>query len=308
MKIAILGASSQIARELIVSLASNRKVELVLYGRVLDFIKEWCSKKIPTASYDIYDIKFFDPKTKFDVIINFVGVGNPVLAKEMGRKIFDITEEFDFMALSNLELHPDTKYIFLSSGAVYGGKFHEPVDESSKAQFDINHLSFTDWYAIAKFYTEARHRAQPQFHITDIRVFNYFSASQDLNARFLISDMIRAIKKKSVMLTSVDNIVRDFITPEDFYRLVCSIIDSPPVNQALDCYSKAPVDKFTLLDQMSDKYGLEYRVEETNVAVNATGTKYKYYSVNYAAGKIGYQPERTSLEGVLEQVALILNE
>lgn len=107
------------------------------------------------------------------------------------------------------------------------------------------------------------------------------------------------------MMTSGDNIVRDFIVPEDFYSLVCSIIDSPFVNQALDCYTKAPVDKFTLLDQMSNKYGLEYRIEKRDVAVNATGIKHKYYSVNRVAGKIGYQPTRTSLEGILEQVALI---
>ncbi|RUM91430.1 MAG: NAD(P)-dependent oxidoreductase [Thiomicrospira sp.] len=305
MKIAIFGASSQIARDLIVNLASNRKDELVLYGRALDVIKSWCQKKIPSAVYEIQDFVSFDSKTRFDVIINFVGVGNPVLAKEMGSKIFEITEEFDAMALSNLEEYPDTKYIFLSSGAVYGGMFHEPVDESSKAQFDINHLSFTDWYAIAKFYAEVRHRALSQYHITDIRVFNYFSASQDLNARFLISDMIRAIKEKSVMVTSGDNIVRDFIIPEDFYALVCSIIDSPSVNQALDCYTKAPVDKFTLLEQISNRYGLEYRIEEKGVAVNATGIKHKYYSVNHVAGKLGYQPTRTSLEGILEQVALI---
>jgi nucleoside-diphosphate-sugar epimerase len=305
MKIAILGASSQIARDLIVKLVSDRKGELILYGRALDAIKEWCQKKIPSATYEICDFASFNPDTQFDVIINFVGVGNPVLAKEMGSKIFEITEKYDAMALSSLEANPDTKYIFLSSGAVYGGEFHEPVDEHSKAQFDINHLNFTDWYAIAKLYAEARHRALPQFHISDIRVFNYFSASQDLNARFLISDMIRAIKEGSVMMTSGNNIVRDFITPEDFYGLVCSVIDSPSVNQALDCYTKAPVDKFTLLEQMSNRYGLEYRIEEKDVAVNATGIKHKYYSVNHIAGKLGYQPTRSSLEGILEQVALI---
>jgi hypothetical protein len=73
----------------------------------------------------------------------------------------------------------------------------------------------------------------------------------------------------------------------------------------LDCYSKAPVDKFTLLDQMSDKYGLKYRIEERDIAVNATGVKHHYYSVNHVAGKIGYRPTRTSLEGILEQIDLI---
>jgi len=305
MKVAVMGASSQIARDLIVNFALKQNYELTLYGRALDVIRVWCEEKIPTANYAIYDFGAFDLERKFDVIINFVGVGDPVLAKAMGRKIFDITEEFDTIALSYLEAYPDTRYIFLSSGAVYGGGFQQPADENSFAQFDINHLSFTDWYSIAKFYAEARHRALPQFHITDIRVFNYFSASQDLNARFLISDIIRAIKDKTVMSTSPENIVRDFLSPEDFYRLVCSIIDYGPVNTALDCYSKAPIDKFSLLNEMSEKFGLKYHVEKENVAVNATGIKRNYYSVNRSASQIGYQPSRNSLESILEQVELI---
>jgi hypothetical protein len=46
-------------------------------------------------------------------------------------------------------------------------------------------------------------------------VFNYFSHTQDMNARFLITDIVRAIKNKKIFKTSADNIVRDFITPLD---------------------------------------------------------------------------------------------
>jgi hypothetical protein len=41
-----------------------------------------------------------------------------------------------------------------------------------------------------------------------------------MNARFLITDIVRAIKNKKIFKTSADNIVRDFITPPDFYHLV----------------------------------------------------------------------------------------
>ena len=306
MRIAIFGATSQIARDLIVNLASNRKDELVLFGRGSDVIREWCQKTIPSAVYEVQDFVSFDYKVRFDVIINFVGVGDPVLAKEMGSKIFEITEEFDAMALSNLEEHPDAKYIFISSGAVYGGEFHEPVNEHSKAQFDINHLSFTDWYAIAKFYAEARHRALSRFSIVDIRVFNYFSHTQDMNARFLITDIVRAITGQKVLQTSSDNIVRDFITPVDFFNLILSVINSLGANLALDCYTKEPVDKFTLLDALSDRYGLMYCLEDVEGLVNATGSKKNYYSINRNAEEFGYTPSKTSLEGVLEELGMII--
>jgi hypothetical protein len=37
--------------------------------------------------------------------------------------------------------------------------------------------------------------------------------------------LVRVIKNKEVFETSVDNIIRDFITPPDFYRLIQGIID-----------------------------------------------------------------------------------
>jgi hypothetical protein len=37
----------------------------------------------------------------------------------MGSDIFKITEKYDDMVLGYLKLHKETKYIFLSSGAVY---------------------------------------------------------------------------------------------------------------------------------------------------------------------------------------------
>jgi hypothetical protein len=40
--------------------------------------------------------------------------------------------------------------------------------------------------------------------------------------------------------------------------------------------------------------------------VNATGNKAHYYSLNTRAADFGYQPELTSLEGVLQESAMIL--
>jgi hypothetical protein len=40
-------------------------------------------------------------------------------------------------------------------------------------------------------HAEAKHRALFNFSIVDVRVFNYFSHTQDMNARFLITDNLR---------------------------------------------------------------------------------------------------------------------
>jgi len=236
------------------------------------------------------------------VIINFVGIGDPAKAQKMGSDIFKVTEQYDDMALEYLKQHRKTKYIFLSSGAVYGGDYKDPVKKDTLATININNLATTDWYAIAKLYAEARHRSLPDLSIVDIRVFNYFSHTQNINARFLITDIVRALKNGEVFKTSPDNVIRDFITPPDFYNLIQAIIDYKPLNTALDCYTKSPVEKFNLLSEIESKFGLNYEVDENLNVVNATGAKFNYYSENKIAKDIGYNPGSTSLESIIREI------
>jgi hypothetical protein len=147
----------------------------------------------------------------------------------------------------------------------------------------------------------------PELSIVDVRVFNYFSHTQDMNARFLITDIVRAIKNKEVFKTLADNVIRDFITPPDFYRLIQAIIDFKPINTALDCYTKSPISKFDLLNELKDEFGLKYEIDKSVNIVNATGVKINYYSTNYKAKSVGYSPQNTSLEGVTTEVCLYLD-
>ena len=135
-------------------------------------------------------------------------------------------------------------------------------------------------------------------------MFNYFSRTQSMNVRFLITDIVHAIKNKEVFKTSSENIARDFITPPDFYNLIRTIIDFKPINIALDCYTKSPVLKFDLLSEFGSKFGLKYEVDKDIDIVNATGAKLNYYSVNKVAKGMGYNPKNTSLEGIFQEVNL----
>lgn len=305
MKIAILGATSQIAQDLIRSFASNSNYELHLFSRNPDHIRAWLKTYgIIEQQYAVDEFSVF-PIQRFDVVINFVGIGNPAKAIELGGAIFDITSTFDQLVLDYLKAHPSCRYIFMSSGAVYGSNFLEPVNADSFAIFPVNNIVPNDWYGMAKLHAECRHRAQPDFAIVDIRIFNYFSHSQDLSARFLITDLIRAIRDGSVLKTSSDRIVRDFLHPSDFYRLIEAVIKSPAINDAIDAYTLAPVDKRTLLDTMEERFGLQYEIQERFNAINATGLKPYYYSLNKKAAKFGYQPQLSSLDTVLKETSAL---
>ncbi|WP_019556957.1 NAD-dependent epimerase/dehydratase family protein [Thiomicrorhabdus arctica] len=305
MKIAILGATSQIAKDLIISFSEYTDYECVLFSRdVARVDKQFLDLNIK-ISYLNLTYESFSEHDAYDVIINFVGVGDPAAAKKMGADIFAITEHYDNLALNYLKVHPGCKYIFISSGAVYGGSFETPVNENTQATVTINNLKETDWYAIAKLYAEAKHRALSDYSIIDVRVFNYFSHTQDMNTRFLITDIVRAIQMKEVFKTSPENIVRDFITPDGFFDLVQAIIKAKPTNIALDCYTKSPVEKLVLLSELESRFGLPVEISDFTDVVNATGSKLKYFSLNKIAEMIGYAPQKTSLEGIVEQLMLI---
>lgn len=305
MRIAILGATSQIAKDLILSLAGDGEVNVFLFARRPGAVTAWLAEVQLVGSYPVADFSAFGTH-EFDAVINFVGVGNPAQAAAMGNSIFDVTLQYDEMVLDYLRDHPGCRYLFMSSGAAYGAVFQEPVGRDTRAVVAINDLPSQEWYGVAKLHAECRHRSHPQLAIIDIRVFNYFSRTQDISARFLITDILRAIRDKTVLKTSPDNIVRDFIHPVDFRNLVLALLSSPAANNAVDCYSRAPIDKRTLLSAMQSRFGLQYEFVETSAAVNATGAKPCYYSRNTRAADFGYQPTLTSLEGILRETEGIL--
>ncbi len=306
MNLAILGATSQIAKDLIVAFAKPDNHELVLFARRPEIVMQWLASVGLSGEYAVKDFAAFNTDEHFDALLNFVGVGDPAQAAAMGASIFDVTLKYDQIALSYLERYPLCRYLFLSSGAAYGSSFEVPVDENTKATVAINNLQPQDWYAVAKLHAECRHRSLAHLPIIDIRVFNYFSHTQDMSARFLITDIVRAIRDKTVLKTSSDYIVRDFMHPSDFYKLVVALLASPATNAVVDCYSKAPIDKPSLLVAMHEKYGLQYDFVDRAIAINATGSKPYYYSLYKEAASFGYQPTMTSLEGIIEEMNALL--
>ena len=308
MKIAILGATSHIAQDLILSFSQKKSYSFSLFTRNVRLLEKWISNVNLGEEYQAQSYIDFNNANKYDVVINFVGIGDPEKAQRMGDNILKITKQYDDMVLEYIRHNKKTKYIFLSSGAVFGGDYQEPVNKNTVAMIDVNNLNPTDWYAIAKLYAEAKHRSLPNLSIVDVRVFNYFSHTQNMNARFLITDIVRSLKNKEVFRTSADNIVRDFITPPDFYHLIQTVIDYDPINTALDCYTNAPVAKLDLLLKLKEKFGLEYQIEKSINIVNATGVKFNYYSTNTIAKSIKYNPKNNSLDGIIKELSTFFSK
>lgn len=311
--LAVLGATSYIARDFIRAAHASHSLDLTLFARRPSAVADFVAANNLPGQWRIASLADFASKgresshAQFSGVLNFVGVGDPAKAAAMGDAIFDATYQSDRAALEYICRFPDTPYIFMSSGAVYGGDFHEPVTERSTASFPINSLQAQDSYGIAKLHAEAVHRALTKNTIIDIRIFNYFSRTVDVSARYLITEMIEALRHDKVFETTEQVLMRDYLHPNDFYALVVACLKAPlRSNMPVDAYSRAPVSKADLLKLFSEKFGLKYRIVPEVSTVNATGFKRNYYSENRAAAKLGYKPQFTSADAIVQETRAIL--
>jgi len=315
MRIAILGATSVIAKDFILTTASNSgrvgfvtefPLEVYLFSRrpveTEQFLASYgVSKGHFAADYcDLFDCP------PFDVILNFVGAGDPARVNDLGPAIFEVTQHYDDLALRYLKKNPTCRYIFMSSGAVYGDSFDLPVSENSISRFPVNELIPQYRYGLAKFHAECRHRSFADLPIFDVRIFNYFSASVPIDSQFFLSTAVRAIIDRTCLEVDHYNIVRDYIGPVDFCRLLFCLIYSGKQNGAFDCVSLSPVYKFDLLEELRQAFGLSYSVLVTSRIEPPTGFKLNYFSTDRRIEKFGFSSTTTSLDLIRSGVEEIL--
>ena len=301
--IAIFGSTGHIGKNLISFFIKNNDFKIFLFSR--DTKKFESLKMIfsDTMSFNTYD-DF--GKNEYDVVINCVGISNPNAFEKNSRSIFDTAEFYDTMVLDYLKNFPTTLYINLSSGAVFSGEFDKPVDDSSTYKFDVNGINKGEMYSISKMYLESKHRSLPDLNIVDLRIFGFFSRFIDVNAGFFMSELLQALKNKSEFITDKKDFVRDYVNPKDFYDLTKNCIANKKINDVFDVYSKEIISKFQILEECFNKFDLKFKLVEKIESVSPTGVKKKYYSLSRKAEKINYSPQFSSLETILNESSLFL--
>ncbi|MBG7620174.1 NAD(P)-dependent oxidoreductase [Herbaspirillum sp. AP02] len=308
MRIAFLGASSQIARDLAPLFAAVPGLALERFLRDPDGDVAWRTQAGLHAVPAGHHLHEWTQRPAFDAIVNFIGAGSPARATGLGANILELTAHYDDMVVAYLQRHRGCRYLFLSSGATYGSDFVVPARHDTVASFPVNALDQRHWYGLAKFQAECRHRARPELNICDIRVFSYVSTSLDMNSRFLLADIVRTLAEGGTLDTSSQDIHRDYISPPDLFALMHSMLMHAPCNTAVDVYSLAPVGKMQLLDHLSKRFGLRYELVERATGLNATGIKPNYFSENRKAAEFGYLPRFDSLSAVIHTVDQLLSQ
>lgn len=290
-KIAILGATSHIAKGLMLNFMQSKGDKLFLFARFPKKVRNFLEAHSLGLHPHIYDFRHFR-RGKYDVIINCVGLGTPAKVKEASGEVFKLTEEFDNMILEYLQRYPNTLYINFSSGAVY--------------TISVNDVKPEHYYGIAKLHQEAKHRALQKLNIVDIRVFSYFSRFIELDSGYFLTELIKSLKRKKTFVTNSCDFVRDFLAPQDLFDLICLIIKAKPFNGAIDAYSSMPISKFKLLDYFVKNYSLKYTINRGLKLICPTGVKSRYCSSSRKAAGLGYKPKFSSLEVVAMESKYIL--
>lgn len=305
-KIAILGSTGYIG----ISLANEffekeEVVKLFLFSRSKSKIKNLARdilKKENFSAHTLDEFCLFD----YDVIINCAGIGNPVVMKKDPKNIFKVTEEIDNIVLDYLFRNPKSLYINLSSGAVYGSDFKKAITEKTKSTLVVSNMGISDYYSVAKINSEAKHRSMKNLNIVDLRVFSFFSRFVMADSSFLMSEIFTCIKENKVFKTNQNNIIRDYLCPDDLFSLLKVVMKKKKINEAFDVYSLKPVSKFELLAFLQKKYGLKYVILKS-LKNEKSLFKNIYYSKNKKLANLGYKPRHSSLEGITNEINKILN-
>ena len=309
MNLAILGATSHIAKGLIHRFLAHPQHHLHLFTRnraqVEHFLDAIGHSGSPHCS--IYCEYNRLASLSCEAIINCIGVETRNKQDCDFTRYFTVTEEFDNLVLSYLKtVNRNTLYLSFSSGAVYGKGFSDPADDFTTNPIRVNHVKPEDYYGLVRLNAEAKHRVHSDLRIIDLRVFSYFSRFINLKDGYFITDVLEAIKNDHVLVTDDTNIVRDYLHPDDLFRMISRCLHPRDQNAAFDVNSLQPVSKLELLDFFASTHRLRYEMRPTLLNSSATGAKKNYYSTQDTSALIGYLPQFTSMDTIRQESTHLL--
>lgn len=303
-RIAILGATSHIAKNLITGWAGTN--QLALFARSTDKAELFLIAQGLSAEVLSLD-EFGDNGDAYDSIINCVGYGTPEKVRAGGGDIFTLTERYDNRLRDYLHSHPSTVCVCFSSGAIYGTDHSEPIRDDAEFRIRLDSIGVADAYRIAKLNSEAKHRSWTGLSVIDLRLFSFFSRHIDTTSSYLVSDMVRAIKSGEEFATGTGDVVRDYIHPIDLRTLVGICAEARGVNTAIDVFSAASATKSEIIDAFRENFGLKVRYLDSTVHNSPTGAKGCYASASLRATNIlGFSPAYFSMDALLEEARELL--
>lgn len=298
MTIAVLGATGHIGNTIVFFLSKEKEIKLECFVRNTDKMKSFLQKNGIMENVLIHKIDNFLQCT-CDVVINCIGIGQNEV-----KDLFELTEYYDNLIIGYLRKHPNCKYINFSSGAVYGSEFEEAA--STKAtKIQPNALTLDYHTTIIKLNSELKHRAFSDLFIVDLRLFAFFSRFLKETEHYLMADIVYALKNGISFITHKEEIVRDYISPQDLVAAVLAVIRTEGTNAVMDLYSTKPISKTALLTLCQKEFQMDVLYDEEAELKIPSGKKINYYTQNYE-NSFGWYPTYSSKDTILQELKSIL--
>jgi nucleoside-diphosphate-sugar epimerase len=295
--IAVLGATGYVGGS-IGRLLADEGQPVAMFARDL---KRLADQPWPPG-VELRDLAAFNAG-EFSLVINAIGAGDPSRVSAMGADILDVTAVWDQRVLESMG--PQTRYVFLSSGAVYGTQFDHPVSADSEISLPVNFLARVPPYILAKLQAEMRHRLARSRAILDLRIFGYADPSIDLDGSFFLAKLARCIRDRKVFVTSSEDMVRDYSGAQELRSLIGGWEAGGAPNCPLDLYTTSPASKRDLLKLFMARYDLKIDYV-ADTGSNPTGTKRFYASTYRAAADFGFRPERDTARVLTDTIDAIV--
>ncbi|MBO4632081.1 MAG: NAD(P)-dependent oxidoreductase [Lentisphaeria bacterium] len=292
----ILGGTSHIAKGLIGRFLKQPDFRIEWFGRSAERMEAFLDSEQLSGNIAVHGgyEDFFS--VRCDALINCVGAGTPDKLKDDYTLWFFVLEKYDNLCLDYLkQINPAALYVDFSSGAIYG---RDPGGTGYR--IDPNRIQPPDYYALAKLYSEAKHRANLDLNIVDIRIFSYFSRYADPDSGYLMTDILKAVLKHDVLKTTGQDLVRDYISPDDLFALIQCCQARPKINTAFDAFSRKPASKLEILSAFQEKFGLRTEIADLGSG-SPNSTASVYIPRNHTAETIGFKPRFTALDGLIRE-------
>jgi nucleoside-diphosphate-sugar epimerase len=295
--IAILGATGYIGRSLGWLLAREGR-PLTLFARDL---RKLTAPGWPPA-IRLRQLDEFDA-ADFELVVNAIGAGDPARVKSIGPDILNITAFWDQRVMATMGAR--TRYVFLSSGAVYGSSFDRPVNIDSQLCLPVNAMTSVPAYTLAKLQAELSHRAAEAHAILDLRIFGYADPVIDLDGTFFLAELARAVRNRDIFVTSHEDMVRDYAGVRELLALIDGWEQAGAPNCPLDLYTTAPASKQDILNACTARYGL--RINYVAEAGSTTTGAKRFYASEYRAAKdFGFKPGRNTIQVLTDTIDAIV--
>lgn len=294
MIVAILGATGHIGRALTYFLPKKDNIIIKCFVRNPSKMNDFLRKHAVGSEIKVCKIGDF-LNDSYDAVINCIGIG-----KNDIRELFGLTEYFDNLVISYLSTHRDCKYINISSGAVYGNQFMEPAG-NKRTEIPPNDLSIKYHTTIIKLNSELKHRTFSDYYIVDVRLFSFYSRFLDEGEHYFMADILRAIKNDVPLITNDENIMRDYVAPQDLAEAVQRIMEADGANVAFDLYSTRPISKMEIIAMCQAEFHMKVQYSATSKAEAPSGEKINYYSTNHG-NCFGWEPKCSSRDTILQEM------